>query len=71
MDDVDGVADDVNEAIANATMGGEEEEADAELNELVMIDEEYYYFNPILRTLGVLHSIIAFSMLIAYYCLKV
>merc|ERR1712241_453875 len=26
LDDVDGVADDVNEAIANATMGGEEEE---------------------------------------------
>ena len=47
--------------------GGE----DDELAELVMITEDYYYLNPCLRFLAVLHSMVAFAMLVAYYCLKV
>ncbi|KAK0046902.1 ryanodine receptor 44F, partial [Biomphalaria pfeifferi] len=48
-----------------------EEDEDDSLNELVIIEEEFYYLNPVIRTLALLHSLVAFSMLVAYYCLKV
>ncbi|XP_012937590.1 ryanodine receptor [Aplysia californica] len=53
-----------------AALGGGEEEEE-ELNELVIIEEDFYYLNPIIRSLALLHSLVAFSMLVAYYCLKV
>lgn len=68
-----GDAADTEELMANvsAALSGGEEEDDDGLNELVIIEEEFYYLNPIIRMLALLHSLVAFSMLVAYYCLKV
>jgi ryanodine receptor 2 len=49
--------------------GGEEEEEDVE--ELVSMSESSYYLEHILRFLAICHSLAGFSMLVAYYCLKV
>ncbi|XP_053408017.1 ryanodine receptor-like isoform X6 [Mercenaria mercenaria] len=49
--------------------GGDEEEEDVE--ELVSMSESSYYLEHILRMLAIGHSLAAFSMLVAYYCLKV
>ena len=49
--------------------GGDDEEDDVE--EFVSMEDSAYYMEPVLRLLAVSHSLIAFSMLIAYYCLKV
>ncbi|BFZ07812.1 hypothetical protein BsWGS_10847 [Bradybaena similaris] len=71
----DGAADtaETEDLMANMTaaLNGGEDEEDDNLNELVIIEEEFYYLNPIIRMLAVLHSLVAFSMLVAYYCLKV
>ncbi|XP_052827801.1 ryanodine receptor isoform X7 [Octopus bimaculoides] len=64
--------------VTQAMVGGEEEstgsngtsdEDDAE--EVVMMEEDVDYLLPVLEVLAVLHSIASFSMLVAYYCLKV
>eukprot|EP00918_Siedleckia_nematoides_P083659 GHVU01183372.1.p1 GENE.GHVU01183372.1~~GHVU01183372.1.p1 ORF type:complete len:1551 (-),score=325.07 GHVU01183372.1:746-4819(-) len=47
---------------------GEDEE---DVLELVSLGENVGYLNPLLRTLALLHSAIAFSLLVAYYTLKV
>jgi ryanodine receptor 2 len=48
--------------------GGEEEGED---EEYVHVNEKFYYLEYIIRTLGIIHAIISFCMLIAYYNLKV
>ncbi|XP_052768471.1 ryanodine receptor 2-like isoform X9 [Mya arenaria] len=61
---------DVDDIAANMTdMGGDEEEEDVE--ELVSMSESSYYLEHVLRCLAICHSLAAFSMLVAYYCLKV
>lgn len=45
--------------------------SEEELEEFVVIDEKLYYLEPILRGMAVIHSIISFCMMIAYYNLKV
>ncbi|KAK3736855.1 hypothetical protein RRG08_000604 [Elysia crispata] len=59
--------------VANLTaaVGGGEDDDDDNLSEAVIIEEDFYYLNPIIRTLAILHTLMAFSMLVAYYCLKV
>ncbi|KAL3874970.1 hypothetical protein ACJMK2_037916, partial [Sinanodonta woodiana] len=57
--------DEDSDAIGNGT----EEEEDG--FERVEIMDDYYYMEPVLRCLALLHSFVAFSMLVAYYCLKV
>lgn len=51
------------------TGNGTEDDDDA--NEVVIIEEDVDYLVPILEVLAILHSIASFSMLVAYYCLKV
>ena len=65
---------DIDDATAsNMTEGAGDDDGGEEADpiELVIITESYYYLNYIIRTLALTHSIVAFSMLIAYYCLKV
>ena len=33
--------------------------------------EHVYYLQPLLRLISALHTVIAFAMMVAYYCLKV
>ena len=61
----DGDSDDA----VNATDAGDDDEEDVE--ELVSMAEGIYYFEHVLRLLAATHSLVAFSMLVAYYCLKV
>ncbi|XP_076313816.1 ryanodine receptor-like isoform X3 [Tachypleus tridentatus] len=49
--------------------GGEEDEGN--LEEWLIIEEKFFYLEPILRLFALLHSFVAFCMLIAYYHLKV
>jgi len=64
---------DVENLVANLTMdagaGGDDEEEDVE--EFVSMSESSYYMEHILRILAICHSLAGFSMLVAYYCLKV
>lgn len=39
--------------------------------ELVHVDEKFYYIEYIMKIAALLHSIVSFAMLIAYYHLKV
>ena len=48
---------------------GDDDEEDVE--EFVSMSEGIYYFEHVLRILAAMHSLVAFSMLVAYYCLKV
>ncbi|GFR86965.1 ryanodine receptor 44F, partial [Elysia marginata] len=75
QDDVVEPAESAADVAANLTAaisGGDGDgEGDDSLSEAVIIEEGFYYLNPIIRTLAVLHTLMAFSMLVAYYCLKV
>jgi ryanodine receptor 2 len=53
---------------AAAAAEGEEEEDPLEM---VDISENVSYLAPLIRLLAMLHTFVAFSMLVAYYCLKV
>ena len=55
----------------NMTDVGDDGGEDDEVEEFVSMEDSSYYMDPILRLLAVGHSLVAFSMLIAYYCLKV
>jgi len=50
------------------TIVGDEDE---DIEEFVSMSESNYYLEHILRCLALCHSLAAFSMLVAYYCLKV
>ena len=54
----------------NGTEPGEEG-GDDDVEELVSMQEGIFYFEHVLRILAAMHSLVAFSMLVAYYCLKV
>lgn len=49
--------------------GGSDEDEDA--IEWLQFDESWYWIEPLLRTFAMVHSVLAFCMLIAYYNLKV
>ena len=51
--------------------GGGDEEEDEDPEEFVHVAESLFYLHPLLRLTAFLHSCIAFSMMVAYYCLKV
>lgn len=57
------------DAAMNMTDAGGDEEEDVE--EFVSMSESSFYMEHILRFLAICHSLAAFSMLAAYYCLKV
>ncbi|XP_055934795.1 ryanodine receptor-like isoform X1 [Argiope bruennichi] len=44
---------------------------DEDLEEWVVIEEKVFYLEPVIRILAIIHSIISFCMLVAYYNLKV
>ena len=48
-----------------------DDDVEEEVEEYVSMEDSAYYMEPILRMLAVCHSLMAFSMLVAYYCLKV
>lgn len=54
--------------------GGDGESGDSDeddIMELISMAEHVYYLQPLLRLISALHTIIAFAMMVAYYCLKV
>ncbi|KAL4238125.1 Ryanodine receptor 2 [Mactra antiquata] len=60
---------DIDEPMNITETGGDDDDEDVE--EFVSMSESSYYMEHILRMLAVCHSLAAFSMLVAYYCLKV
>ena len=50
---------------------GEENEAAANLIEVIMMDPEEYYIEHLLKAFAFIHSTVAFGMVVAYYVLKV
>lgn len=56
------------EGSASVHESGSEED---EVIEWLQIEESWYYLEPVLRGLAMLHSLLSFFMLIAYYNLKV
>ncbi|OTF78189.1 hypothetical protein BLA29_003682 [Euroglyphus maynei] len=56
-------------AISGEQMESEEEAED--VVEFIKIEESWYYLEPLLKGLAMLHSLLSFFMLIAYYNLKV
>ena len=53
-------------------IGGDGEEEEAEnVIEWLQMEEGWYYLEPLLRCLAIIHSLLSFCMLIAYYNLKV
>lgn len=51
--------------------GGGESGEEEDVPELVHIDEDFYYIEHVMRLAAMLHSLVSFCMLIAYYHLKV
>ena len=49
--------------------GGEEEEED--LEEWVHVEQEYYYVEHVISVFAIIHALLSFCMVIAYYNLKV
>ena len=59
---------------AQSELAGEEvedEEEDEDALEFVFIPDNVSYLEPLLYLLALIHSLVAFSMMVAYYCLKV
>jgi ryanodine receptor 2 len=51
-------------------MGGEDDD-EANLVEVIMMDPDEYYIEHFLKALAFIHSLVAFGMMVAYYVLKV
>lgn len=63
--------DDEDTGNANGDNDAENDEDSTELVEWVVMEEKYYYLQPILTMLASVHSLFSLCMLIAYYHLKV
>ncbi|XP_041353187.1 ryanodine receptor-like isoform X2 [Gigantopelta aegis] len=50
---------------------GTEEVDDADIEEIVTIEGNFSYLEIVMRCLAIMHTLISFSMLVGYYCLKV
>jgi hypothetical protein len=48
-----------------------EDSDEADLIEIIMMSPEEYYIEHLLKALAFVHSLVAFSMMVAYYVLKV
>ncbi|CAN7995814.1 unnamed protein product [Ixodes hexagonus] len=58
--------------LSNATEAAAGSESDEEdLEEWVIIEEKFFYLEPVIRFMALFHSLVSFCMLIAYYHLKV
>lgn len=49
---------------------GEDLDGDGDPDEWIHIEEKYYYMNPMIRGLAIIHAILSFCMLVGYYHLK-
>lgn len=49
---------------------GEDLDGDGDPDEWIHIEEKYYYMNPMIRALAIIHAILSFCMLVGYYHLK-
>ena len=65
---VPGEAGDGDDDMGNGTAGEEVEDTSIEY---VVIEDDFYYLEPVMRTLALLHMVTAFLMVVGYYCLKV
>lgn len=65
--DQDAYADDIG---GDESGSGDGDDVDDDLNEWVAIEERLFYLSPVIRILALLHSTLAFFMLIGYYYLK-
>lgn len=54
-----------------AAMESAEETAECEVEEMIAMKESDSYLQLSLKLIAIIHSLTSFSMLIAYYCLKV
>lgn len=50
---------------------GEDDGSEEDVIEWIQMEESWYYLEPLLRSLAMIHSLLSFFMLIAYYNLKV
>lgn len=55
----------------NGGSGSDGSDEDDDLMEFIQIEESWYYLEPLLKSMAMLHSLLSFFMLIAYYNLKV
>ena len=72
-DDMD-IGGDIEEAMVDNGDNGEEGEGDEEEDEpdeYVHVYEKFYYIEYIIMILGIIHALLSFCMLVAYYNLKV
>jgi hypothetical protein len=67
---VDDVSVDIEGVLSAEEMVIDEKEETA-IIELVHVDEKFYYIEYIMKIAAMLHSVVSFAMLIAYYHLKV
>ncbi|XP_013392084.1 ryanodine receptor [Lingula anatina] len=67
------VGNDMAEAAVNATEGeeGGEEPSEEEFEEWITMASTLYYLLPVVQLCALAHTIVSFSIAIAYYCLKV
>ena len=70
-EDEDGDGDDDGSGDDNDGSGDAEDEDDADPDEWIHVDEQFYYIEYIVAGFAVVHAIISFFMVIAYYNLKV
>ena len=66
LDDDDGSGDSDSDEMAS----GEDLDGDGDPDEWIHIEEKYYYMNPMIRGLAIIHAILSFCMLVGYYHLK-
>lgn len=64
-----GLADLLSNATEAVASGSDSEDED--LEEWVIIEEKFFYLEPVIRFMALFHSLVSFCMLIAYYHLKV
>ena len=74
-DDMD-MGGDIEEAMVDDNGNGDEngdgeDEEEEDPNEYVHVYEKFYYIEYIIMILGIIHALLSFCMLVAYYNLKV
>lgn len=65
------ISDIIKEGSAEGSGSGSGESSEEDVQELVHVDEDFYYMMHVMRLAALLHSLVSLAMLIAYYHLKV
>lgn len=61
----------INHDVGDGAEGNGTEAEEDDFDEIVVMEGDKNILQILIRTFAVLHSLVSFSMLIAYYCLKV